>query len=122
MWKRPGSLCLFLDGGGRDGIKLQVGRRGWQHTKAEEREAPIKGTLQLLSGKQAQVTVWVAGGVSRSVNYYFMALLQNRGKEVIRRRKGKKSGGSTGKLEDSNQEHVTFTVGTGLNVTYTLRS
>ena len=68
MWKRPDSLCLFLDRGGRDGIKLQVGLRGWQHTKAEEREALIEGTLQLLSGKQAQVKVWVAGGVLGNVN------------------------------------------------------
>lgn len=65
---------------------------GGQHTKAEEREPLIKGTSQFLSGKQALVKVY-SGRQSFGrceLSCSFTALLQDWGKKVIMRRKGKK--------------------------------
>lgn len=77
--------------GGVLGLQVELGEGG-QHTKAEEREPLIKGTSQFLSGKQALVKVYSGrrsfGKCELSCS--FTALLQDWGKKVIMRRKGKK--------------------------------
>lgn len=73
-----------------------MGLKGWQHTKAAETEALIKGTPQSLSGKQALVKVCGGRWSFRKCElyYYFMTLLQSWGKEVLTRRQEEKTVGS----------------------------
>lgn len=86
------ALCVFFLGQVGRGAGNAGRTEGGQHTKAEEREPLIKGTSQFLSGKQALVKVYSGrrsfGKCELSCS--FTALLQDSGKKVIMRRKGKK--------------------------------
>lgn len=86
------ALCVFFLGQVGRGAGTAGRTEGGQHTKAEEREPLIKGTSQFLSGKQALVKVY-SGRQSFGrceLSCSFTALLQDWGKKVIMRRKGKK--------------------------------